>query len=62
MTHIIDRRPICAVDLAYNSGRADFLVSLQQPTFDLLNPYDSMDQAEKYDAWDRAVMDALSES
>lgn len=48
-------------ELAYNRGRADFFASLQAPSFDLSNPFHSMDEAEEYDAWDRGVMDALTD-
>jgi hypothetical protein len=55
-------KPLDLVDHAYNRGRADFILSLRDQRFDLFNPYHSMDQPDEYDAWDRAVMDALSES
>lgn len=55
-----DRNLRSRVVEAYNRGRADYRASIQTGSYSPQNPYHATEQAEQYDAWDRAILDALS--
>jgi hypothetical protein len=46
------------IDRAYARGEADFLPAEIDVLGAIRNPYDTMEEAELFDAWDRAIFDA----